>query len=79
MQTLTTRFQGLVKILKLMFRQDFEAVVIMKFNLGRDSEGRFGQDFGGLKLVSCMHVWRHNGNITWGLCPNYFIVDHHQK
>ena len=26
-QTLSTRFQGLVKILKLMFRQDFEAEV----------------------------------------------------
>ena len=26
-QTLRTRFQGLVKILKLMFRQDFEAEV----------------------------------------------------
>ena len=47
---------GLVKIFKLMFRQDFEAevcslfcywclVVVMKFNLGRDSEARFGQDF----------------------------------
>ena len=30
-QTLSTRFQGLVKILK--------------FNLGRDCEARFGQDF----------------------------------
>ena len=50
-QTLSTRFQGLVKILKLMFRQDFEAevwslfccrclVVAMKFNLGRDSEAK---------------------------------------
>ena len=48
--------QGLVKILKLRFRQDFEAgfcsafccwcfVEVMKLNLGRDSEARFGQDF----------------------------------
>ena len=48
--------QGLVKILKLKFRQDFEAgvcsafcrwcfVEVMKLNLGRDSEARFGQDF----------------------------------
>ena len=55
-QTLSTRFQGLVKILKVTFRQDFEAevwslfcywclVVVMKFNLGRDSKARFGQDF----------------------------------
>ena len=47
-QTLSTIFQGLVKILKLMFRQDFEAevwslfccwclVVAMKFILGQDS------------------------------------------
>ena len=55
---MSTRFQGLVKILKLMSRQDFEAVVgqhfaadawlwsvVMKFNLGRYSEARFGQDF----------------------------------
>ena len=26
-----------------------------------------------------MHVWRNNYNITRGLCPNYFIVDQHQK
>ena len=43
--------------MKLKFRQDFEAVVcsafchrcfveVMKMNLGRDSEARFGQDFG---------------------------------
>ena len=48
--------QGLVKILKLKFRQDFEAgvcsafcrwcfVEVMKLNLGQDSEARFGQDF----------------------------------
>ena len=48
--------QGLVKILKLRFRQDFEAgfcsafccwcfVEVMKLNLGRDSEAKFGQDF----------------------------------
>ena len=48
--------QGLVKILKLKFRQDFEAgvcssfrrwcfVEVMKLNLGRNSEARFGQDF----------------------------------
>ena len=48
--------QGLVKILKLRFRQDFEAgfcsafccwcfVEVMKLYLGRDSEARFGQDF----------------------------------
>ena len=48
--------QGLVKILKLRFRQDFEAgfcsafcrwcfVEVMKLNLGWDSEARFGQDF----------------------------------
>ena len=48
--------QGLVKILKLKFSQDFEAgvcsvfcfwcfVEVMKLNLGRDSETRFGQDF----------------------------------
>ena len=45
----------LVKILKLKFRQDFEAGVcsafcrccfvdVMKLNLGRDFEARFGQD-----------------------------------
>ena len=44
-----------MKILKLKFRQDFEAgfcsasclcfVEVMKLNLGRDSEARFGQDF----------------------------------
>ena len=55
-QTLSTRFQGLVKILKLVFRQNFEAevwslfccrylVVIIKFNLGQDSEVRFGKNF----------------------------------
>ena len=47
--------QGLVKILKLKFRQDFEAgicsafcwcfVEVMKLHLGQDSEARFGQDF----------------------------------
>ena len=48
--------QGLVKILKLKFRQDFEAEVwsvfccwclveVTKLNLGQDSEARFGQDF----------------------------------
>ena len=48
--------QGLVKILQLKFRQDFEAgfcsafcrwcfVETMKLNLGRDSEAGFGQDF----------------------------------
>ena len=52
-QTLSIR---LVKILKLKFRQDYEAgvcsafcrwwfVEVMKLNLGRDSEARFGQDF----------------------------------
>ena len=44
-QTLST---GLVKILRLKFRQDFEAGVcsaFMKLNLGRDSKARFGQDF----------------------------------
>ena len=46
---------GLVKILKLKFRQDFENgvcsafcrwcfVEVMKLSLGRDSEARFGQD-----------------------------------
>ena len=30
-QTLRTRFQGLVKILKLMFRQDFEAEIWSSF------------------------------------------------
>ena len=45
--------QGLVKSLKLKFRRDFEAEVwsvfcccfvgVMKLNLGRDSEARFGQ------------------------------------
>ena len=48
------KFQGLVKILKLMFRQDFKMMFghyfatdtyDMKFNLGRDCEARFGQDF----------------------------------
>ena len=49
--------QGLIMILKLRFRRDFEAEVwsvfcrwgfveVMKLNLGRDSEARFGQDFG---------------------------------
>ena len=48
--------QGLVKILQLKFRQDYEAgfcsafcrwcfVETMKLNLGRDSEAGFGQDF----------------------------------
>ena len=48
--------QGLVKILKLKFRQDFEVEVwsvfccwclveVTKLNLGQDSEARFGQDF----------------------------------
>ena len=48
--------QGLVKILKLKLRQDFETgvcsefccwcfVEVMKLYLGRDSEARFGQDF----------------------------------
>ena len=48
--------QGLVKILKLKFRQDFEAgvcstfcclcfVEVMKLNLDWDSEAKFGQDF----------------------------------
>ena len=55
-QNLSTRFKGLVKILKLMFRQDFEAEVwsvfcccflveVTKLNLGQYSEARFGQDF----------------------------------
>ena len=46
----------MVKILTLKFRRDFEAkfwsvfccwgfVEVIKFNLGRDSEARFGQDF----------------------------------
>ena len=46
----------MVKILKLKFGKDFEAgvcssfcrccfVEVMKLNLGRDSEARFGQDF----------------------------------
>ena len=46
----------MVEILRLKFRQDFEAgfcsaffrecfVEVMKLNLGRDSEARFGQDF----------------------------------
>ena len=50
------RAQGLVKILKLKFRQDFETgacsafcrwcfVEVMKLNLGRYSEARLGQDF----------------------------------
>ena len=49
--------QGSVKISNLKFRRDFEAefglvfccwcfVEVMKFNLGRNSEARFGQDFG---------------------------------
>ena len=48
--------QGLVNILKLKFRQDFEAgicsafcrwcfVEVMKLNHGRDAAARFGQDF----------------------------------
>ena len=50
---MSTRFQGLVKILKLMFRQDFKMMFgkyfatdtyDMKLNLGRDCEARFGQD-----------------------------------
>ena len=44
------RAQGLVKILKLKFRQDlqlesgqfFLLVEVIKLNLGRDSEARFG-------------------------------------
>ena len=47
---------GLVNILKLKFWRDFEAeywlvfcclclAEVMKFNLGRDSEAVFGQDF----------------------------------
>ena len=51
-QTLST---GLVKILRLKFRQHFEAgvclafcrwcfVEVMKLNLGQHSEARFGQD-----------------------------------
>ena len=43
----------MVKILKLRYRQDlklefgqfFLLVEVMKLNLGRDSEARFGQDF----------------------------------
>ena len=57
---MSTRFQGLVKILKLMFNcsgkflklmfghyfaTDMMLGVVMKFNLGRDCEARFGQDF----------------------------------
>ena len=51
---LSTGFQGLVKILKLMLRQDFKMMFghyfatdtyDMKFNLGRDCEAWFGQDF----------------------------------
>ena len=45
--------QGLVNILKVKFQQNLEAevnvlllmlVVVIKLNLGRDSEARFGQD-----------------------------------
>ena len=49
------RAQGLVKILRLKFRHDLQLeigqffllmfVEVMKLNLGRDSEARFGQDF----------------------------------
>ena len=49
------RAQGLVKILKLKFRQDLQLEIGQFFllmfcrgyelNLGRDSEARFGQDF----------------------------------
>ena len=42
----------MVKILKLKFRQDLKlefgqyfVAEVMKLNLGRDSEARFGQDF----------------------------------
>ena len=56
--------QGLVKISKLKFRQDYEAwvcsafcrwcfVEVMKLNLGRDFEARFGQDFEFLVLWRC--------------------------
>ena len=57
----------MVKILKLKFRQDFEAGVcsafcrccfieVMKLNLGRVSEARFGQDFK-FKLSGDTDVW----------------------
>ena len=49
------RAQGLVKILKFKFRQDLKLEVgqffcwglveVIKLDLGRDSEARFGQDF----------------------------------
>ena len=52
-------------ILKLMFKHDFEAgvcsvfcrgcfVEVMKLNLGRDSEAKFGQDFEFLSLVEML-------------------------
>ena len=57
----------MVKILKLKFRQDFEAgncsafcrscfVEVMKLNLGRDFEARFGQDLK-LKFYGEANVW----------------------
>ena len=59
--------QGLVKILELKFRRDFEAEVrsvfccwclveVTKLNLGQDSEARFGQDFK-FKFSRDTEVW----------------------
>ena len=54
----------MVKIFKLMSRQDFETDVWslfcywydMKFNLGRDCEARFGQDFYVNVLSKCWYL-----------------------
>ena len=68
----------MVKILKLKFRQDFEAevwslfyywclVVVTKFNLGQDSEAMFGQDFK-LKYSGDADVWLRFLSLCFRLC-----------